>query len=119
MINPKGRYIHSRTMQHEVRNLMQTLFVSELVFPSNCIWIISPWITDIPIIDNRNNTFLCLEPEWGRNQIRFSQLIRKFLENGTTIRIASRPLQWSSDLVSKLKSEDSLWGHPNLYFEEV
>ncbi|GAA6620054.1 AAA family ATPase [Scytonema sp. NUACC26] len=29
---------------------------------SQCIWLVSPWISDLPIIDNTANTFVCLEP---------------------------------------------------------
>ncbi len=43
--------------------------------PSRCLWLVSPCISDIPVIDNNANTFLCLEPSWTRTRIRLSQLL--------------------------------------------
>lgn len=85
------RYIHSKASARQVPDLLQNVFVAELLCPSSCLWLVSPWVSDIPVIDNRTNGFLAFEPRWVRSQITLSQVLAKLLEFGTTIHIATRP----------------------------
>lgn len=102
-----SRYIHSRLSSRQIPDLLQTIFVSELLNPSKCIWLVSPWISDIPVIDNTANTFLCLEPAWHRSRIRLSQVLTTLAERGTRVIIATRPDQHNRSFQEeiKLKSE--------------
>ncbi len=45
------------TGNSEVRELLETVLVSELIMPSPTIWLVSPWITDLEILDNRSAAF--------------------------------------------------------------
>lgn len=87
----RSRYIHSRLSSRQVPDLLQTIFISELINPSQCLWLVSPWISDISIIDNTANIFLCLEPLWSRSRIRLSQVLGTLASRGTSIHIATRP----------------------------
>jgi phosphatidylserine/phosphatidylglycerophosphate/cardiolipin synthase-like enzyme len=62
-----------------------------MVSPSRCLWLISPWVSDIPVIDNRTNAFLTLDPLWTRSQVSLSQVLTRLLELGTTVHVATRP----------------------------
>ena len=46
-------------------DLLQMLFLSELLAPSRCLWLVSPWISDIPVIDNRIERLSRLRAELG------------------------------------------------------
>ena len=39
--------------EREAERLLQTILLAELVAPSEVIWLISPWVTDVAILDNR------------------------------------------------------------------
>ena len=47
-----GRDIHrnSRYARNEARELLQSIFVAELIRPSRDLWIVSPWLNDIVVI---------------------------------------------------------------------
>ena len=49
-----GREIvrRSRYARNEVRELLQSIFVSELLRPSKEIWLVSPWLSDIEVVDD-------------------------------------------------------------------
>lgn len=87
----KSRYMNKLGNSREIIDLMQSIFVSELLSPSRCLWIVSPWISDIPLIDNRSNQFLTLEPNWARKKVVFSEVLAHLLQRGTTIHIATKP----------------------------
>jgi phosphatidylserine/phosphatidylglycerophosphate/cardiolipin synthase-like enzyme len=88
----------------EIVDLMQSIFVSELLSPSRCLWIVSPWISDIPLIDNRSNQFLTLEPNWARRKVVFSEVLAHLLQRGTTIHIAAKPDQKNRTFLEAMRA---------------
>src|SRR5262245_12284319 len=72
---------------------MQLLFACELLAPSRCLWIVSPWITDLVVIDNRDARFSALEPAWGARPIRLMEVLTRLAAQGTVLRIAMRPVE--------------------------
>lgn len=79
------RYIHSSKSTWEISDLLQSIFVSELLNPSHSLWIVSPWISDIPIIDNRSNQFVTIEPQWANRMVLLSEVIAKLIDLGTRV----------------------------------
>jgi phosphatidylserine/phosphatidylglycerophosphate/cardiolipin synthase-like enzyme len=88
-----ARRIYKSTWQSgsEIRELLQGIFVAELLRPSRCVWIISPWISDIAVIDNSMATFDMLNPSWGAREWRISEVLIHLLRIGTVVRVATRP----------------------------
>lgn len=98
----RSRIIHTRASARQLPDLLQILFTAELLSPSTCLWLVSPWVSDIPLIDNRSNGFLSLEPGWARTQVRLSQVLGKLFEMGTTVHIATRPDDHNSAFLDRL-----------------
>lgn len=99
------RRIHRTEWQsrNDVRDIVQAIFVSEMISPSRCIWIVSPWITDVAVIDNRTATFDGLNPEWGAREWRLSEILGYLLERGTVLRIATRPSTSAMAILPRLR----------------
>lgn len=76
----------SRHSRNEVQSLLQSIFAAELVRPSRVLWIASPWISDVPVIDNRAGGF-ALEPAWGPDAIALSRVLVALAKRGGFIRI--------------------------------
>lgn len=74
-----------------IRELLQLMFFAELLDPSDEIWLVSPWISDVPIIDNRAGSFDVINPEWHRREIRLSDLAVQVLTGGSRMVVVSRP----------------------------
>jgi phosphatidylserine/phosphatidylglycerophosphate/cardiolipin synthase-like enzyme len=74
-----------------VRELLQVIFTAELLAPSRCLWIVSPWLRDVPVLDNAAGGFVSLSPDLPRSQVRLSRVLRELLGRGTQIVIATRP----------------------------
>ena len=73
------------------RELLQTVFTAELLSPSRCVWIVSPWLRDIPVLDNSTGAFLALCPDFPRSEVRLTGVLRELITRGTSIVIATRP----------------------------
>ena len=77
--------------RNAVRELLQLVFASELLAPSRCLWLVSPWMRDVPVIDNTTGSFLFLCPEFPRTEVRLSIVLRELLARGSQLVIATRP----------------------------
>ncbi len=98
------RIIRSREERSKVTDLLQTLFISALIEPSPCIWLVSPWITDIPILDNRADSFSDFNPDWPRSYVRLSQVLVQLTEFGTTVHVATRPDSLNAPFLEQLNA---------------
>jgi phosphatidylserine/phosphatidylglycerophosphate/cardiolipin synthase-like enzyme len=73
----------------EAIDLLASLFALELLRPSRCLWIISPWVTDLPIIDNRFGGFPSLH-RYGRRMITLAEVLVTLAVESATIVVATR-----------------------------
>ena len=66
------------------------MFVAEVLQSSEEIWIVSPWISNVVLIDNRTGNFDALNPEWGRREIRLADVLATLMARGTLVNIITR-----------------------------
>ena len=64
---------------------LQSLFVAELICPSSQMWISSPWVNDVNLIDNTARQFGSLVPAWPTTMIRLSSVLGALIERGVKI----------------------------------
>ncbi len=77
--------------REELADALQCLFVSEVLVPSTPLWIVTPWISDVPIIDNRTGRFAGLIPALPQRWIRLGEILEQLLVRGGSLVIACRP----------------------------
>lgn len=77
--------------REELADALQALFIAELLTPSTPLWIVTPWISDVVVVDNRAARFTGLLPDAPRRPIRLAEtLLAQLLRGGTTV-VACRP----------------------------
>lgn len=84
------RHLRTRGNSFFIRDVLQTLFTAELIKPSRCLWVISPWISDIEIIDNRDLGFSFFEPKWEGRWICLSEILANSAIHRGTVRVVTR-----------------------------
>ena len=97
------RTIHSRASSSQVMDLLQTIFLAELLRPGGELWIMSPWISDIPIIDNRASQFLHLEPSWGGRYVKLSEVLCQLIVRGTKVYIVTRQVDHNKVFIKTME----------------
>lgn len=88
--------------RNSVRELLQIIFAAELVSQSRCLWIVSPWLRDVPVLDNTTGAFLSVCPELPRSEVRLSMVLRELVGRGTQLVVATRPEPGNRQLVEAL-----------------
>jgi hypothetical protein len=102
-MNLAVRTIHTRACPYQVPDLLQNLFAAELIQPSDQLWIVSPWISDIPILDNTEYAFRALHPEWPRGKVLLSRLLERFSDLGTRVHLVTRDLRTNQSFLNRFK----------------
>lgn len=105
-----SRDLHSPAQSRAVRDLLQSLFVAELMHPSPKLWLFFAWISDVEILDNSARQFAALEPDWPATPIRLSQVLRALLSRGVEIRLIIREHGHNEYFVSRLRGLKGSYG---------
>lgn len=84
-----------------IRDLLQSLFVAELLQPSSRLWLAFGWISDIEIIDNRARQFAPIQPDWPAAGIRLSQVLGALAERGGSVALVLRDVEHNRNFMAK------------------
>jgi len=88
-----------------IRELLQSMFVGEILQAGERIWIVSPWISNVVVIDNRSGNFDTLNPEWSRSEIRFVDVLIALMARGSQLVVVTRNLDTNTGFLNKLRDE--------------
>ena len=105
-----SRDLHGPAQSRAVRDLFQSLFVTELIHPSPKLWLFFAWISDVEIIDNSAREFAALEPDWPAAPIRLSQVLRALLARGVELRLVIRADGHNDYFIARLQTLKARYG---------
>ncbi|ADN77437.1 conserved hypothetical protein [Ferrimonas balearica DSM 9799] len=84
------RIFKSRTSrQAEIQDVLCGLLTAEVIRPSSTLWLVSPWVTDLDLLDNRAGNFDFLEPAWGRRKVQITEMLTRMLVNGGHLKLVT------------------------------
>lgn len=98
----RNTFTTQATSRTEIRELLEGIFVSELLMPSESVWLVSPWITDMDILDNRCGQFSSLVPTWGLRRIRLSEVFAHIMDQ-SRVHIVARPDPHNDSFLQKMR----------------
>ncbi|MCC7066698.1 MAG: phosphatidylserine/phosphatidylglycerophosphate/cardiolipin synthase family protein [Planctomycetes bacterium] len=84
------RIIPKRARSRDLEALLQMLFIAELLEPSQQLWVVSPWLSDVPVIDNRTGVLSRYSARWGEVHVRLLEVLHELAERGTEVRIVTQ-----------------------------
>jgi hypothetical protein len=78
------------TSQNLIRELLHMMLLGELLAPGGKrAWLVSPWITNVVLFDNRAGGFNSVNPEWGNREVRLIEIASDIMSRGTPLGIAT------------------------------
>jgi hypothetical protein len=89
-----------------IRQLKETLS-NVLLGLSQCpdtMWLVSPWVTDFDLLDNRSNNWSNLNPSWGARKIRFTELLIFAVESGCKLNLVISEDKKNDEFINRLKT---------------
>ena len=89
--------------REELADALQAVFLAEVVAPSEQVWIVTPWISDVEIIDNRTGRLDGVWSDVPVRWLRLAEVIVHILHSGGRITIACRPNDHNQNFVENLR----------------
>ena len=88
--------------QDVVRELLQIMCLAELLAPSREVWLVSPWISDFVLLDNRSGQFDAINPQWRHREIRLVSYTLQLMTHGTDVIVVTRPDSHNQTFLERL-----------------
>ena len=87
-----------------LRELLQNIFISELLKPSkNPVWLVSPWMSNVAIIDNRSGCFDIINPDWRGQFVKLEDIILHMYSVDTELNIVTNKDEHNDYFLTNLK----------------
>lgn len=103
----------SANFHNEAKEIVQAIFVGELLCPSRCLWVVSPWLSDIKIIDNSSGAFGFLDSTWGRRGIRLVEILARIVSLECIVVVVTRPATHNDLFIMRLTNMVEDAGYAN------
>jgi hypothetical protein len=104
----------SRYCDLQAADLLQSLFTVEFISPSRVLWLVSAWVSDIPVLDNSAGGFVGIDPAWDTRQMRLSEVLVALAARGTHIVVAANTDQHNRTFIERLHSASQQVGVDDL-----
>lgn len=97
------REFRTKGVERSLSELLSSVLASEVLWPSKRLWLVSPWISDIAVLDNSTGAFQTLVPEWERSSVRLSQVLISLARQRTELFVALRPVAHNEPFQAALR----------------
>lgn len=77
----------------QLADCLRSLFALELMCPGPEIYLLSPWISNVPLISNRFGQFRSVMGENGEGDLRLAAILTTLAERGVKVRVMYRSQQ--------------------------
>ena len=101
-----------------IRDLLQSLFLLEIVKPSKRIWLGSAWISDIAIINNRAKQCASFEPDWPEDYISLVKVLESIAKRGTEVIIITRNERTNHSFIEKIEHISKTYSNLKLILKD-
>lgn len=86
----------------EAADLLAGLFSAELSHPSKCLWLVSPWISDVELLDNSAGSFDALA-RFGKRRIRLAEILVALASRGTQVVVGTTTDEHNARFLDRLR----------------
>jgi phosphatidylserine/phosphatidylglycerophosphate/cardiolipin synthase-like enzyme len=99
-----------------LNDLIQNLLITELLDPSSRLWVLSPWISDIFVIDNSSGQFKTLLTGLPARPVRLTEVLMELARRGSDVRVITRDDSRNATVRRCLTDRTAVGPRPTLLF---
>ena len=89
-------------------DFLRSVFMLELLNPSNRLWVSSPWIGNVSLLDNSDRSLSTLCPDWPVSKITMAKYFQELARRGTHIVIVHNGAASNESFLSALTRNERL-----------
>ncbi|GAA5213744.1 phospholipase D-like domain-containing protein DpdK [Corallincola platygyrae] len=102
MTKQRQIFLHGPLGQRHLREVLGSQLVALMLRPEP-IWLVSPWISDFSLLDNRAGLWDAVEPDWGSREISFLEMLACITNAGCELNLVTRDEPMNRKFISQLK----------------
>jgi hypothetical protein len=110
----QSRVVLKSSRSSLLEEMLQSLLVAEAMNPSDEIWIVSPWMRNVPVIDNRGGGFSWVESTWEGRRVHLLDWILAVCAKGSQVTVVTSDGELDQDFVRGAKDIASRLPDPGL-----
>ncbi len=95
-------FLHSTTGQRVLTEVLGAQLIG-LVLKPEPLWLVSPWISNFTLLDNRAGNWDSVEPAWGSREIDFIELLACAVNNGARLSLVTRDDPMNRTFIEQFK----------------
>lgn len=108
-------FTHGSYGVRQLQEALSSLMVGLILSPdSKDIWLVSPYISDFELLDNRSGDWDCINPVWGLRYVTFSELLITAVEVGCKLRFISTKDPKNLPFIRTLESRPNITTRLNM-----
>jgi len=96
-------FIHGPGGQRALKEVLGAQLVALMMNPQP-LWLVSPWVSNFTVLDNRSGNWDYVEPAWGNREIYFLELLAGMVNYGVELKMVTRNQPINSDFVKQLRN---------------
>ncbi|WP_267618360.1 phospholipase D-like domain-containing protein DpdK [Gordonia bronchialis] len=85
----------------EAADLLAGLFSAELCLPSRSLWLVSPWVSNVELLDNSAGTFGPLT-RFGKRRVRLAEILVALASSGTHVVVGTTADEHNKQFLERL-----------------
>lgn len=94
-------HLHNELGRRQLREVLSSLLSALMLAPER-IWLVSPWVSDFDLLDNRAGDWSVLQPAWGLRVVRFSEMLMECVEAGCELNLVTKHDERNGAFLSRL-----------------
>lgn len=85
-----------------IHDVLATALTAELLSPSSHLWLVSPWISDVAVLDNSDQRLEPLLGEGWARELFLSEVLSLLIAHGTRLDLVIRPEEHNGRFLERL-----------------
>jgi phosphatidylserine/phosphatidylglycerophosphate/cardiolipin synthase-like enzyme len=96
-------FLHGALGQRHLKEVISGMMIGLFIRPER-IWLVSPWLSDFQVLDNRAGSWDVLNPTWGNREISFLELLSDAVNNDCPLRLVTQNDGKSKSFIKQLEN---------------
>ncbi|MEZ8436117.1 phospholipase D-like domain-containing protein DpdK [Vibrio splendidus] len=112
MTSLNSRRIITKTFagKKQIKDVITSIVASEILNPRE-IWLVSAWISNFDLVDNRAGAWDVLNPSWGHRTLTFFEVLETVVSAGCKVNVVMRDDEINASAINELRTK--LSNYPN------
>ncbi len=119
MTQLKVRRIMTKTFsgKRQIKEVIASMLISEILNPKE-VWLVSAWVSNFDLLDNRSGAFDALNPGWGHRMLTFFEVLETVVDAGCTVNFVIKDHDTNAHALNEIRAKLANSHNVNLKLSE-